>query len=395
MKKGRKIKRYGNIYGRGLSSGSVVIIIAMVVGVLIFGFLGWVLYTPVSEFFQQLNTQDERDLQLDSVQNSSQGSGAVSQTSGSSEPPVITPLDIEGFYIPISLTIDNLLRDGSVQRAKNGSLNAVLVDAKDASGVVLFNSSNNVALSSNAVSETAFSAKEMADYVHSQGMVPAARLHAFRDSTAAFMNREMAVSYYDTSTTWLDNSLELGGKPWLNPYSSEAQKYISDLSIELAENGFEIIILDSVQFPSGVGTEKAGYGNAGGKTRNEALLAFVENVSRQLEARGAQLVIAMPSGHIITGDEAKDEYVKSKNDELFGGNPALYKNMLLTLSPGQGEAEAKQASLMSDIAKWMYLIPAYSADGAVQDVSATVARIDNIDQLGYILYNPQGNYKLS
>ncbi len=51
------IKRYGNIYGRGMGAGSWPILVAMFFGVMLFGIIGWSLYTPVHELVMKLGTE--------------------------------------------------------------------------------------------------------------------------------------------------------------------------------------------------------------------------------------------------------------------------------------------------------------------------------------------------
>ena len=53
-KKGTKSRRYGNIYGRGMGSGSWQIVVAMIAGVLLFGVIGWSLYTPIHSWIAGL-----------------------------------------------------------------------------------------------------------------------------------------------------------------------------------------------------------------------------------------------------------------------------------------------------------------------------------------------------
>ena len=56
-KKGTKIRRYGNIYGRGMGSGSWQIVVAMIAGVLLFGVIGWSLYTPIHSWIAGLGEE--------------------------------------------------------------------------------------------------------------------------------------------------------------------------------------------------------------------------------------------------------------------------------------------------------------------------------------------------
>jgi hypothetical protein len=142
------------------------------------------------------------------------------------------------------------------------------------------------------VDTQAFDAADVSSRIVAAGLVPMARIHAFRDNIVPRTKREMAVTYYQTPTTWLDNSPELGGRAWLNPYSAEAQAYITQLAVELAQKGFRFIAVDSVQFPTGMATEKAGYGAGATLGRSQALQQFMHSLQDAVQAKTLRLFFA-------------------------------------------------------------------------------------------------------
>ncbi len=410
-RKGTKIKRYGNIYGRGMGAGSWPILIAMFFGVLLFGIIGWSLYTPVHEFVMKLGTEPPAGLSsavsapaVSELQ--PQAPEAVPENTSRSEPsqpvapaPTSQGEGIRGLYLPQAQLLDNAVLSNMLAGAVNAQLNTVVVDAKDATGAVLFSSENAVAQKAGAALDTAYSARQVAQAISGKGLIPAARIHAFRDSIAPLQERDMSVHYYDTDVFWYDNAPELGGKPWLNPYSEEAQQYIISLAGELCSQGFKVILLDSVQFPSGVGLDKAGYGPQAKTTARDVVLAqFVNAVSAAVKAKGGELILCTQEGWAPTGDTQRDAQIQLNNSRFYGGSPAAFFTARVALPlPSDTSLWAltlRNAALTAQNTSWIGLIPAFSADGTLVDCTALTASLKNAGGSDYVLFNPQGNYKL-
>ncbi len=402
-KKRTRIRRYGNIYGRGMGSGSWQIIVAMIAGLLLFGVIGWSLYTPIHDWIARLGEErpaSSSEAPAPPVVTPEQPAASVPPQS--SEPPVAVPQQPEpsadnrmnGIYLPVTGVSDPSILTGFLGRASSAGLNTVVVEAKDATGAVLYRSGNELALSLGAADDHAYDAAAVAKTIRDAGLTPAARLHAFRDSLTPLQAREMAVRYYDTESLWYDNAPAQGGKAWLNPCSPEARAYLVSLASELVGKGFDIILIDSVQFPSGLGLEKAGFGVAS-PDRARVLEDFLAEVNKAVEDAGGRLVVCLPSEALPTGDEAADALLTASNQLIYGGNPAARMTgpTMVTLSndPVISKQLLGRARAAGPQAEWLGLLPAYHNDGSLIDSAALLA---GIDPAGYLLYNPLGNYQL-
>lgn len=316
MKKQIKIKRYGSIYGKKPSrrtavikkcAGTVLILAAL-------AFAGWSLYPPVVRLFsgigERIGAGDQAPLQdVSAAPDASAPADAEPQPEPEPKPA------LSGVYAPPAVVNDPVAFRTLIESAKQGGINAVMIDAKNAEGEVLYQSKVPMAVDGGAVVSGAYDAAAMAKRISAEGFVPVARIHAFRDAIAPRFSRDAAVGYFDTEWSWLDNSVELGGKPWLNPYSKEARDYLSAIVEELSESGFERIIVDSVQFPSGVGLDKAGYGDTGGVSKSDCLRSFL----LELEAS------AKPSGTVVSVYFSGPNAL-SDNELLYGGRALSLAN---------------------------------------------------------------------
>ncbi|MEG2174936.1 MAG: putative glycoside hydrolase, partial [Oscillospiraceae bacterium] len=234
----------------------------------------------------------------------------------------------------------------------------------------------------------------VARQIKEMGMVPVARVHAFRDDMATHFNRGLAVGYFDTGTMWLDNAPELGGRAWLNPYSSQARQYVTDLAVELTRAGFGAVVLDSVQFPSGVGLNKTGYGTEAVGTHAEVLSAFLRTTESAVQAAGGEALLYLHA----------DSIASSEQNWLYGGMPTALAGQRAMLGVPFDTPVDQVGSVMSSAVSqtsetdWILLCPAYSADGTVPALGEVNSRLEAAKQagaVGSLLYNPQGNYRLN
>lgn len=203
----------------------------------------------------------------------SPASSAASEPAASSEaqPEVVTPA-VDGTAIVdgswaeadiTALTEDASIRAAAQQLASQGVKYAV-VTLKDATGVVYYASQVPAAAASPA-SVTVDPARVAAIF-REEGLIPVAKLAAFRDPAGARADHAMAIGYKGQAYLWLDNKASADGKPWLNPYADAAVQYIGDLIDELHTAGFEQMVLENVQFPAST-SSKQDYGTTNGVSR--------------------------------------------------------------------------------------------------------------------------------
>lgn len=266
----------------------------------------------------------------------SPASSAASEPAASSEvqPEVVTPaVDgtaiVEGSWAEAditALTEDASIRAAAQQLASQGVKYAV-VTLKDATGVVYYASQVPAAAASPA-SVTVDPARVAAIF-REEGLIPVAKLAAFRDPAGARADHAMVIGYKGQAYLWLDNKASADGKPWLNPYADAAVQYIGDLIDELHTAGFEQMVLENVQFPAST-SSKQDYGTTNGVSRADQLradmavweqrfgsrvtlwysytLAEVSDTSSTLGVPAAQLgvknlVVRVPSASTMTAEE--------------------------------------------------------------------------------------------
>ncbi len=71
------------------------------------------------------------------------------------------------------------------------------------------------------------------------------------------------------------------------------------MCLELSELGFDSILLESVQFPTGYGLEVAYYPYSDGISKDEVLISFTEDIYDALSEQQTSLVVTIPAAAAV------------------------------------------------------------------------------------------------
>lgn len=156
---------------------------------------------------------------------------------------VKTPEDVRGIYVsansflykPFKDTLDNIIETTTV--------NTIVVDIKDAPGVVSYDIGMTHPCIQPLISKEDLEAK--LDYYHQKNIYVIARIAVFRDECFTKQNLDLAAMKAD-NTPWRDGKSHY----WLSPHEEKTAQYIVDLSQAVYNVGFDEIQLDYVRYPS-------------------------------------------------------------------------------------------------------------------------------------------------
>ena len=345
-------------------------------------------------------------------------SDSSQQTTTTTAPPVVTGEGtLRAFYLPLAQLTDTAALQPKLEQAAAAGFNAVVFDLKDATGNLHYVSATPLAVQSKAITADAVSIdklKAALDFLKEKGFTAIPRLYAFEDHTAPFALESAKITLKEYPTyTWLDNSKEKGGKPWLNPYSVDAHAYITELAKELSNTGFTVLMLDGVQFPNQ--TSQAYYGESAltSLSQSDVLKKFITDLSAAVGDH-CRVLQTMPG--LSAFREATD---------AFGGNPVTFGSDTVcpVLMPSTlGSKLSVGETTVSDPASSPYdavrlaatqvnlrlelidrqtrpiLMPwlqgyDYSSAQMLQQIQAITEALG--DEASYILYNADGSYDFS
>jgi len=136
--------------------------------------------------------------------------------------------------------------DKIIASIKGTAINAVVIDIKDYSGYLSYDS--NIALVNELDLEQIKikDIKSVIDKFRQNDIYTIARIAVFQDPALATKRPTWAVQNKSTGQNWKDNK----GLSWLDPSNSAVWKYHTEIAREAINIGFNEINLDYVRFPS-------------------------------------------------------------------------------------------------------------------------------------------------
>lgn len=410
----RKVRRFGQIYPSRRSTAAIVLRTTLTITLLLlFGFVGWNAYGPVSDYFSgKLAAMSRQQTKTEA---------SVPEQATTPTPPAVVaepekPAHLKSIYLPTELLADETRLKAALEKLKDTPINAVLFDLKDVSGKVHYESALPQVAELQVQSEITMDLDAVCGVLEEYGITPIGRMSVYADPLAAYRLSGAGIKYMNTEMLWLDNSPENGGKGWLNPYSAEAADYLAALVKEATSKGVQRILLDQHSFPNGVGQEFANFGgeadlSAQGKAAAlKAGLAALEKAAQEQDAAISLYV----SGQGALG----------QTNALYGDvNPlTLYEDVTVGVMPAQfGDRYVQEAFTLEQPLQKPYetvkallthlkdglsgkqvtaMVQGYTATGALesnkvyteQDISDQLRALQEASIEDYIIYSAGGNY---
>ncbi len=307
-----KIKRHKRVYqGAMLRRVGVFKMIGGILLLCALFFVGYSVAEPVMSFVNgemRIRLNDEKNASSSPPQSSSSPSSDETK-----EPGGIIGIDsIKAVYMPTATFADDSRFEAFTAQAKGLGVNTVVMEVKDASGVIYYDSKLTQANEIGAVMEDSPNLSDRIEQLKAQGIQSIVRLHTFKDPLAARKIKGAAARYTkDVTAIWLDNYATEGGKPWVNPESAEGLSYITTLVTELAQSGAAYIMLDSLHYPTGVGLNLAYFGPKSNDSRLSVLNSCVAHLESAVKDFDCKLIVAYEAQAYL-----------SKSEMIYGGDPA-------------------------------------------------------------------------
>jgi hypothetical protein len=168
--------------------------------------------------------------------------------------------------------------------ADSTEINAFVIDMKDEFGLNYV--SPNAAHRRNAGDGShgmVRDVKALVDSVKAHGLLPIARIVAFKDPVAAAANAEWTIRRADGST-WRDKE----GLAWVNAYDPRVWEYNLGVARELVSLGFEEIQWDYIRFPEPYRSLPKQVFPGASTSKPDALAAFLKVANERLDSLGVR-----------------------------------------------------------------------------------------------------------
>lgn len=179
---------------------------------------------------------------------------APSPTSVPSSTPIpsSTPKDamdipvVKGIYLSEGNVSDRAKLDKWIKFANDTEINAFVINVKNDSGYIVYDSQNETAAAIGAV-HPMFNVKNLTDELHANGIYAIARIVCFKDDVMGEANPAWALKKTD-GTSYEEVS---GGNSttWMSIANEDAGRYIVEIAREVLEKGFDEVQFDYIRFP--------------------------------------------------------------------------------------------------------------------------------------------------
>ena len=171
--------------------------------------------------------------------------------------------------------------------------NAAAVTLKDSAGHIYFAASGAAAGAVTTAEDTAAALTEVTE----SGRHTIARMSCFLDPIAAKADVEgMGLKNTGGYIFYDGNDLN-----WLDPSKPAARQYLCGLAAEIAQLGFDEILLTDLSYPTEGKLDKIDYNGA---DRGESIRLFLEELRADLADTGVELSVELPAETILSGADA-------------------------------------------------------------------------------------------
>lgn len=213
-------------------------------------------------------------------------------------------IELKAVYVPAaSVTASGI--DGYL--AKSTEANAVLLDVKTVTGMLVWDSGVDIAkgYGTNGTVDL----KSIVSSLKERDIYVAVRMCCFVDNTLSSRYTQIALRTSDGQPYSDSNGA------WLDPTNALVRGYISDLCRELSKMGVDEIVLLGMRMPDTAGLQFAYSGNSSAQpTPVTAISGFGINLTRGLRSISAKLSVQLTSQNAM---ESGFDSVTGQNAEIF------------------------------------------------------------------------------
>lgn len=133
-----------------------------------------------------------------------------------------------------------------IDLAKTTEINAVVIDIKDYSGYIAYDSKVPEVEKYNAKEIRIPLINRLIKQLHDEGIYVIARITVFQDPRLSLARPDLTVKSKKTGGPWLDNKK----LSWIDPAAKEGWNYNIAIAKEAASRGFDELNFDYIRFPS-------------------------------------------------------------------------------------------------------------------------------------------------
>lgn len=210
----------------------------------------------------------------------------------------IKPDYVRGIYLTAYSASRDDWRGRLIEKMKQGKINSVVIDIKDYTGYILYNSNLEELKKLGTVKPIVSDIKKVLDEFRAAGIYTIARQTVFQDPVLARIKPDLAVKT-KSGGAWYNH----GGLAWVDPGKKEVWDYNIAIAREAARLGFDEINFDYIRYPSDGNLQSMELDLKEGETKTERMEEFFSYLS----AKMADVIISADMFGLVM-DSAKTGY---------------------------------------------------------------------------------------
>jgi len=319
----------------------------------------------------------------------------------------LVPFSPKALYLTVYGIGSKTLRGGALALARDGQINALVIDLKGDRGLIPYRSAVSLAQKNGARSITTIrDLAALAAELHQAGIYAIARIVVFKDNPLATSRPDLAVKRADGSLFRDHEKLA-----WVDPFQAEVRNYNIEIAVEAARAGFDEIQFDYVRFPD-VSQKLRFAQSPTEEMRVQAIDRFLSEARDRLISYNVFLSVDI-FGYVCwntndTGIGQHLEHIVKLVDYL---SPMVYPSGYKYGIPGCQEPVSHPYEIVHDTLEnarrranispkrfrpWLQAFKDYAFDhrvfGAFQ-VSEQIRAADDFGSDGWMLWNPHNRYQ--
>lgn len=291
--------------------------------------------------------------------------------------------------------------DSIIDLINKTELNAVVIDIKDYSGYVLYDSNmlwvNEFGTEKHRIGDI----RSIIRKFHNNGIYVIARQTVFQDPALAERKPEWAIKKTGGGL-WRDNK----GLAWVDPANESVWNYNLAIAKEAIRFGFDEINFDYVRFPSDGNLRTVIYNN-GDRTKEEVMRDFFKFLDRKLSHEPAWISIDM-FGFVMERENGLSigQRLIDAVDSIDFISPMMYPSHYpaghlglsnpaaspgIVIDNGMKKGLAKFEGRRAEVRPWLQAFNIGAHYGAT-NIRAQIDAVEKYDNAGWLLWNASNRY---
>ncbi len=192
---------------------------------------------------------------------------------------IATPKAVKAIYMTQCVAGTPSFREKLITLADETEINSIMIDIKDFSGGIGFQTENPALLPFVSDRCRADDMRALIARMHEKGIYVIGRITVFQDPLQTKAHPERAVQSASTGGVWKDNK----GLSFIDVGTQEHWEYIVELSRESRLLGFDELNYDYVRYPSDGNMKDARFRDMNGRTKAEVLETFFAYLAKRVK----------------------------------------------------------------------------------------------------------------